>query len=203
MKWWPPGWRRNGWRGLGHLGWSLLIGGSNHGKASGGEGVWGHVEAIDAIGLWFWGSQLVASALGSRIWNPRWLQWQAVLRGTGHGAHVMVQTAPAGDGAGCAVGRCGALAGARAQQLGADGKCTGDRGNLPGWAVALCWREAEKAGRGMTFGPQLAVTGKKRSGSCRDMGRKVGLQLGRLCGAAWHPRLVGPAQGEWAGCSCG
>jgi hypothetical protein len=153
VKWWPPGWRQNGWRRLGHLGWSLLIGGDDHGKVSGGEGAWDHVEVIDAIGLWFWGSQLVASALGFQIWNPRWLRWQAVLQGAGHGAHVMAQMALAGDGAGCAVGRRGTLAGARAQWLGTHDKRTGDRGNLPGRAVALRWREAEEAGRGMTFGP--------------------------------------------------
>jgi hypothetical protein len=55
-KWWPPRWWRSGWRGLGHPGWRLLIGGGDHGKASSSEGVWGHVEVINAIVLGFWGS---------------------------------------------------------------------------------------------------------------------------------------------------
>jgi hypothetical protein len=44
-------------------------------------------------------------------------------------------------------------AGVGAQRLGAHSKRMGDRGDLLGWAVALCWCEAEEAGRGMTFGP--------------------------------------------------
>jgi hypothetical protein len=42
--------------GLGHPGWRLLVGGGDHEKANGGEGVWGHVEAINVIVLGFWRS---------------------------------------------------------------------------------------------------------------------------------------------------
>jgi hypothetical protein len=62
--------------GLGHLGWRLLIGGGDHGKASSGEEVWGHVEAIDAIVLGFWGSQLVMIGLASPIFGIAGWLWK-------------------------------------------------------------------------------------------------------------------------------
>jgi hypothetical protein len=62
--------------GLGHPGWRLLIGDGDHGKASGGEGVWGHVEAINAIVLGFWGSQLVMIGLASPIFGITGWLWK-------------------------------------------------------------------------------------------------------------------------------